>query len=83
MMRAATYARVSTSDQTVDNQLTDLQAYVQQRGWGEAVVYSHKASGAKDRRPGLDDLLKAGRRPLSLPAGTVPSRRSELLAEVS
>ncbi len=61
-MRAAIYVRVSTLDQNLDNQLDDLQKYIQQRGWEEAVVYSDKVSGAKDRRPGLDDLLKAARR---------------------
>ncbi len=61
-MKAAIYVRVSTLDQNLDNQLDDLHKYVRQRGWGDAVVYSDRVSGAKDRRPGLDDLLKAARR---------------------
>jgi DNA invertase Pin-like site-specific DNA recombinase len=32
-MRAAIYARVSTTDQTVDNQLLELRRYVDARGW--------------------------------------------------
>ena len=61
-MRAAFYVRVSTLDQNLDNQLDDLRKYVAQRGWGEAVEYADKASGAKDSRPALDALLKAARR---------------------
>lgn len=32
-MRAAIYARVSTLDQTCENQLIELRRYVQARGW--------------------------------------------------
>jgi len=32
-MRAAIYARVSTSDQTVDNQLLELRRYAEARQW--------------------------------------------------
>ena len=49
-------------DQNLDNQLDDLRKYVGRRGWGEAVEYADKASGAKDSRPALDALLKAARR---------------------
>ncbi len=52
LMRTALYVRVSTLDQNLDNQLDDLQKSVRQRGWEEAVVYSDRVSGAKDRRPG-------------------------------
>jgi DNA invertase Pin-like site-specific DNA recombinase len=61
-MRAALYVRVSTTDQHLDNQLDELKKYAQHRGWAETIVYSDRVSGAKDRRPGLDDLLKAARR---------------------
>ena len=61
-MRAALYVRVSTLAQNLDNQLDDLRKYVAQRGWPEPVVYADRASGAKDSRPALDDLLKAARR---------------------
>jgi DNA invertase Pin-like site-specific DNA recombinase len=61
-MRAALYVRVSTLDQNLDNQLDDLRKYVAQRVWGKATEYADKASGAKDNRPALDSLLKAGRR---------------------
>ena len=60
-MRAALYARVSTSDQTTENQLDELHRYVSARGW-EPTVYTDTISGAKDRRPALDQLLKDARR---------------------
>jgi DNA invertase Pin-like site-specific DNA recombinase len=61
-MRAALYVRVSTLDQNLDNQLEDLRKYVARRGWSEAVEFSDRASGAKDKRPALDALLKAAHR---------------------
>jgi len=61
-MRTAIYARVSTIDQTVDNQLLDLRRYVDARAWTPTREYVDVMSGAKDRRPGLDDLLRAARR---------------------
>jgi DNA invertase Pin-like site-specific DNA recombinase len=62
-MRSAIYVRVSTLDQSVENQLDDLKKYVAHRGWQEPVAYSDRGvSGAKDRRPALDSLLKAARR---------------------
>jgi DNA invertase Pin-like site-specific DNA recombinase len=61
-VRAAIYARVSTTDQHVENQLQELHHYAERRGW-TAVEYVDKGvSGAKDRRPALDELLKAARR---------------------
>jgi DNA invertase Pin-like site-specific DNA recombinase len=61
-MKAAIYARVSTLDQHVENQLTELQAYAQRRGWTAVEYVDRGVSGAKDRRPALDELLKAARR---------------------
>jgi len=62
-LRVALYARVSTVDQTCENQLRDLTEYVRQRGWPEAVEYvDHGVSGAKDRRPALDKLMAAVKR---------------------
>ena len=61
-MRAAIYARVSTLDQEPENQLQELRRYVEARGW-TAVEYVDKGvSGAKDRRPALDQLLTDARR---------------------
>ena len=48
-MKVAVYARVSTVDQTAENQLIELRRYVSARGWS-AVEYINRVSGAKDRR---------------------------------
>ena len=60
-MRAALYARVSTLDQHPENQLAELQRYIEHRGW-TAVPFIDRMSGAKDCRPALNDLLKQARR---------------------
>ena len=59
--RAAIYLRVSTDGQTTENQRLALMAVAEQRGWTVANVYEDAGiSGAKgrDKRPGLDALLK-------------------------
>jgi len=60
--RAALYLRVSTGDQHLENQLHDLRTLAQQRGFEIVAEYSDTISGAKARRPGLDDLLYNARR---------------------
>ena len=58
-MRACNYTRVSTGDQTTQNQLTELKTIVSERGWHLAKVYEDKGvSGAKgrDKRSGFDQL---------------------------
>jgi DNA invertase Pin-like site-specific DNA recombinase len=60
-MRAAIYARVSTQDQTPDNQLLPLRAFASARGWDAVEYVDHGVSGAKERRPSLDAMLKAAR----------------------
>src|SRR5688500_18295611 len=62
-MRAAIYARVSTVDQHCDNQLLELRRYCEARGWRIAREFvDHGVSGAKERRPALDDLVRDARR---------------------
>jgi DNA invertase Pin-like site-specific DNA recombinase len=59
--RAALYLRVSTDGQTTENQRLALEAVASQRGWTVVAAYDDNGiSGAKgrDRRPGLDALLK-------------------------
>ena len=61
--RVAIYARVSTNEQTTENQLLELRAYVETRDWGLTREYIDEGvSGAKDRRPALDQLLGDARR---------------------
>ena len=62
LLRAAIYARVSTADQTCENQLLELHRYVDARGWTGVDYVDRGISGAKDRRPALDSLLKDARR---------------------
>lgn len=60
-MRVAIYARVSTDDQTTENQIQALVDVLTQRNWILTKVFQDEGiSGAKGRkhRPALDDLLK-------------------------
>jgi DNA invertase Pin-like site-specific DNA recombinase len=61
-MKAAIYARVSTLDQEPENQLQELRRYVTARGWTAQEYVDRGVSGAKDRRPALDQLLAEARR---------------------
>ena len=56
-MRVALYVRVSTVDQEPENQLLELRRYVAARGWTAVEYVDHGVSGAKDRRPALDQLV--------------------------
>src|SRR5687768_16572295 len=53
--RAALYARVSTVDQTCENQLAELRSYTAARGWTAREFVDAGVSGAKESRPALDD----------------------------
>ena len=62
-MRSAIYARVSTFDQEPENQLAEIRRYVAARGWMSTTEFVDRGiSGAKDRRPALDELLRDARR---------------------
>ncbi|MGA3317047.1 MAG: recombinase family protein [Candidatus Korobacteraceae bacterium] len=60
--RAALYARVSTFDQHPETQLLDLRQMAAQRGYEIVGEYSDTISGAKQKRPGLDQLMTDARR---------------------
>jgi DNA invertase Pin-like site-specific DNA recombinase len=62
MKRAALYMRVSTIDQHPETQLHDLRGLAAQRGFEIVNEYTDKISGAKAKRPGLDQLLADARR---------------------
>ena len=62
MKRAALYMRVSTLDQHPETQLHDLRGMAAQRGFEIVQEYSDRISGAKAKRPGLDQLLADARR---------------------
>lgn len=59
-MKAAIYARVSTQDQTLEQQIKPLVAYCVDKGW-EYNIFQEKASGAKESRTELDKMLTAFR----------------------
>lgn len=61
-MKAAIYARVSTLDQEPENQLQEIRRYTAARGWTAQEYVDHGVSGAKDRRPALDQLRSDARR---------------------
>ena len=59
-MKIALYARVSTDGQNPEVQLAALRAHATQRGWEILEEFvDHGFSGAKERRPALDRLMKA------------------------
>jgi DNA invertase Pin-like site-specific DNA recombinase len=60
--RAALYLRVSTVDQHPETQLYDLRQMAAQRGYAITQEYTDRISGAKARRPGLDNLMQDARR---------------------
>ena len=60
--RAAIYVRVSTTDQEPENQLAEVRRYVEARGWAAQEFVDRGVSGAVDRRPALDQLIRGARR---------------------
>jgi DNA invertase Pin-like site-specific DNA recombinase len=61
MKKVALYLRVSTDDQTTDNQRRELEAVASRHSWSVVRVFEDSGiSGAKgrDARPGLDALMK-------------------------
>jgi len=54
--------RVSSLDQRPESQLYDLQQLASQRGYEVVKQYTDRISGAKARRPALDELLADARR---------------------
>ena len=61
-MRIAMYCRVSTADQTTDNQAIALEEVAQNMGWEITDTFTDVISGAKTNRHGLDALMDAVKR---------------------
>ena len=62
-MRAAVYLRVSTDRQDCANQEPEIDRYIAARGWQVTQRYTDTGiSGATERRPALDALVKDARR---------------------
>lgn len=60
-MKVALYCRVSTEDQTPENQIRELRAWAERQGYSIVAEYTDIASGAR-RREHLDDLFDNARR---------------------
>ncbi len=59
-MKVALYARVSTGDQDPEVQLAALRAHAAARGWEILEEFVDRGfSGAKERRPAIDRLMRA------------------------
>ena len=59
--KVAIYTRVSTLDQTIDNQLIELRDHCSKMGWDVVKEYADEGlSGAlsRDKRPALNSLIK-------------------------
>src|SRR5688572_31179272 len=61
-MKVALYVRVSRLDQQPENQLNELRRYVDARRWEATEFIERGVSGAKDRRPALDLMLREVKR---------------------
>jgi len=61
-IRAAIYARVSTTDQSPESQLRDLRQYAEARAFEISEYVDTGFSGAKQNRPSLDRLMEDARK---------------------
>lgn len=59
VMKVAIYVRVSTQDQSLDLQRTELTRFAKARGWKITKVYEDKATGTNGNRPRLKELMAA------------------------
>jgi DNA invertase Pin-like site-specific DNA recombinase len=84
--RVALYLRVSTAEQTVENQQRELQAVAARHGWNVVATFTDAGiSGTKgrDKRPGYDRLCRGiDRREFDLVAAWSVDRLGRSLQEV-
>src|SRR5471032_594577 len=63
MKRCLIYARVSTKQQTTENQLPPLRKFAKDRGWKVVEEFiDHGYSGTTDQRPQLNEVMNLARR---------------------
>ena len=60
-MRAAIYTRVSTPDQSTERQVRELRAYAHARDWQIVKEAQETGSGASQKRPLREEVLKLAR----------------------
>jgi DNA invertase Pin-like site-specific DNA recombinase len=86
-LRVALYLRVSTGEQTVENQEAALRSVARARGWNVVETYRDEGiSGAKgrDKRSAFDRMLKnAARRKFDLVAAWSVDRLGRSLADLA
>jgi DNA invertase Pin-like site-specific DNA recombinase len=86
MKSVALYLRVSTNEQTIDNQRRELQAAAKRHGWKVVAEFTDNGvsgSNGRDRRLGFDQLLKAtSRREFDMVAAWSVDRLSRSLAHL-
>jgi DNA invertase Pin-like site-specific DNA recombinase len=84
--RAALYLRVSTGEQTTENQRRELEAAAERHGWAVVHVFEDDGiSGAKgrDKRPGLDAMLTCiGRKEIDIVAAWSVDRLGRSLTDL-
>jgi DNA invertase Pin-like site-specific DNA recombinase len=62
-LRAALYARVSTTDQSTSLQIDEGKGIIERKGWSLSRVYEDVGwSGSKAKRPALEELLSDARK---------------------
>lgn len=63
-MKCIIYSRVSTTDQTIENQIIQLREYAAKQGWNIIDVKTDTCSGSKsaDERSGLKEVFDLARR---------------------
>jgi len=85
--RVAIYLRVSTTEQTTDNQRRELEAVAQRAGWEIVQVFEDAGfSGSKgrDKRPAYDAMLKAiTRREVDMVAAWAVDRLGRSMQELT
>jgi DNA invertase Pin-like site-specific DNA recombinase len=62
MMRGALYVRVSTKEQTTENQERELRQWAERLGFEVVAVYADTMSGARSDRAALAAVLTAAHR---------------------
>jgi DNA invertase Pin-like site-specific DNA recombinase len=86
MKRVALYLRVSTSEQTTDNQRRELTAIAARHNWKVVAIFEDAGiSGAKGRnaRPGLNELMKGvARRDFEMVAAWAVDRLGRSLTDL-
>ena len=84
--RVALYLRVSTEDQTIENQRYELDAVAARHGWQIVATFADEGiSGSKgrDKRPGFNDLCKGiARREFDLVAAWAVDRLGRSLQDL-